>query len=215
MTQLQRAPRAVERGWTRTRVLDWAGVGRVLTRLAHEIVEGHPGDMERVVLAGIREGGVEVARGLCAHLREISAHGVRLVAVDVSGFRDDRPRQPGVDGFWQHLPVATGSRRSDPAASPEGAIVILVDDVIQTGRTMRAAFDAVASRGRPAAIEMAVLVDRGGREVPVRPTYVGKNLPVSASEWVEIELDDGADPGRDPGRDPGPDSRGIFLVPRP
>ena len=93
--------------------------------------------------------------------------------------------------------------------------MILVDDVIQTGRTMRAAFDAVASRGRPAAIEMAVLVDRGGREVPVRPTYVGKNLPVSASEWVEIELDDGADPGRDPGRDPGPDSRGIFLVPRP
>ncbi len=210
MTQLQRAPHAGERGWTRTRVLDWPAVGRVLTRLAHEIVEGHPGDMERVVIAGVREGGVGVARDLCAHLREIAASEVRLVAVDVSGFRDDRPRQPGVDGFLQPLPGATGSRRPDLAPSPEGAVVILVDDVIQTGRTMRAAFDAVASQGRPAAIEMAVLVDRGGREVPVRPTYVGKNLPVSAAEWVEIELDAG--PG--PGPDPGSDRRGIFLVPR-
>ena len=89
--------------------------------------------------------------------------------------------------------------------------MILVDDVIQTGRTMRAAFDAVASQGRPAAIEMAVLVDRGGREVPVRPTYVGKNLPVAGSEWVEIDLGVEADPEHDPG----PGSRGIFLVPRP
>ena len=82
-------------------------------------------------------------------------------------------------------------------------VVILVDDVIQTGRTMRAAFDVVSSQGRPAAIEMAVLVDRGGREVPVRPTYVGKNLPVTGSEWVEIELG------------PDPEGGGIFLVPRP
>ena len=133
------------------------------------------------------------------------------MAVDVTGFRDDRPRQPGLEGFWQPLPVTGGRRRPDLAPSPEGAVVILVDDVIQTGRTMRAAFDAVASQGRPAAIEMAVLVDRGGREVPVRPTYVGKNLPVSGSEWVEIELDAGAEPGQDPA----PEGRGIFLVPRP
>jgi pyrimidine operon attenuation protein/uracil phosphoribosyltransferase len=124
-----------------------------------------------------------------------------LVAVDVSGFRDDRPRQPGLDGAWQGiLPVTSRTR---PTPSPEGAVVILVDDVIQTGRTMRAAFDVVSSQGRPAAIEMAVLVDRGGREVPVRPTYVGKNLPVTAAEWVEIELG------------PDPDAGGIFLVPRP
>jgi pyrimidine operon attenuation protein/uracil phosphoribosyltransferase len=211
MTEPQRAPLAGERGGSGTRVLDWAGMGRVLTRLAHEIVEGHPADLERVVLAGIREGGVGVARGLCAHLREITASEVRLVAVDVSGFRDDRPRQPGVDGFWQLLPATADGPRPDLAPSPEGAVVILVDDVIQTGRTMRAAFDAVASQGRPAAIEMAVLVDRGGREVPVRPTYVGKNLPVAASEWVEIDLDVEADSERDPG----PGSRGIFLVPRP
>jgi pyrimidine operon attenuation protein/uracil phosphoribosyltransferase len=119
----------------------------------------------------------------------------------VSGFRDDRPRQPGLDGAWQGILPATS--RTLPTPSPEGAVVILVDDVIQTGRTMRAAFDVVSSQGRPAAIEMAVLVDRGGREVPVRPTYVGKNLPVTAAEWVEIELG------------PDPDAGGIFLVPRP
>ena len=203
MTQAQRAVPAqtADPEWARTRVLDGHGVSRVLTRLAHEIVEGHPADMDRVVVAGVREGGVGVARDLCAHLRQISAPEVMLVAVDVSGFRDDRPRQPGLDGAWQGiLPVTSRTR---PTPSPEGAVVILVDDVIQTGRTMRAAFDVVSSQGRPAAIEMAVLVDRGGREVPVRPTYVGKNLPVTAAEWVEIEL--GSDP----------DAGGIFLVPRP
>jgi pyrimidine operon attenuation protein/uracil phosphoribosyltransferase len=142
-----------------------------------------------------------VARDLCAHLLQISAPEVTLVAVDVSGFRDDRPRQPGLDGAWQGILPATS--RTLPTPSPEGAVVILVDDVIQTGRTMRAAFDVVSSQGRPAAIEMAVLVDRGGREVPVRPTYVGKNLPVTAAEWVEIELG------------PDPDAGGIFLVLRP
>ncbi|HYA01387.1 MAG TPA: bifunctional pyr operon transcriptional regulator/uracil phosphoribosyltransferase PyrR [Candidatus Binatia bacterium] len=177
-------------------LLDAQGVDRVLLRLAHEIRERHPGDLTAVVLAGIREGGLAVARRLRARLGEASRWDIPLVAVDVSGFRDDRPRQPGLDGAWQEL---------DPpgaAASPEGLVVVLVDDVIQTGRTMRAAFDLVASRGRPAAIEMAVLVDRGGREVPVRPNYVGKNLPVAAGDWVEIRL--GTAPEQD----------GIFLVPR-
>ena len=205
MTQVQRAapPRTADPEWRQTRVLDGQAVSRVLTRLAHEIVESHPGDMDRVVLAGIREGGVGVARCLCAHLREISGTDARLVAVDVSGFRDDRPRQPGLDGAWQGILPAPSRHRTDPTPSPAGAVVVLVDDVIQTGRTMRAAFDVVSSHGRPAAIEMAVLVDRGGREVPVRPTYVGKNLPVTMSEWVEIELG------------PDPDEGGIFLVPRP
>ncbi|MGO8687556.1 MAG: bifunctional pyr operon transcriptional regulator/uracil phosphoribosyltransferase [Candidatus Dormibacteria bacterium] len=205
MTQLERgasAPAGAE-AWARTRVLDGPGVSRALTRLAHEIVEGHPGELERVVLAGIREGGVAVARSLWAHLRDVAPPEARLVAVDVSGFRDDRPRRSGLDGSWQWIDPATGRAGTEPAPSPEEAIVILVDDVIQTGRTMRAAFDVVSSHGRPAAIEMAVLVDRGGREVPVRPNYVGKNLPVAPAQWVEIER------GEEPG------VGGIFLVPRP
>jgi len=119
----------------------------------------------------------------------------------VSGFSRRPPRQPRLDGTWQG--ILPDTEPDHPTPSPEGAVVILVDDVIQTGRTMRAAFDVVSAQGRPAAIEMAVLVDRGGREVPVRPNYVGKNLPVTASEWVEIELG------------PDPDAGGIFLVPRP
>jgi pyrimidine operon attenuation protein/uracil phosphoribosyltransferase len=207
MTQVERAEAARSGGspWARTRVLDGPGVSRVLTRIAHEIVEGHRDDLDRVVVAAIRAGGLAVARELIAHLRDISGSARPLVAVDVSGFRDDRPRQPGTDGAWQRVPTVAGRRRVEPAPSPEGAVVILVDDVIQTGRTMRAAFDVVASQGRPAAIEMAVLVDRGGREVPVRPNYVGKNLPVALAQWVEIELDGGSDP----------ELRGVFLVPRP
>jgi pyrimidine operon attenuation protein/uracil phosphoribosyltransferase len=205
MTQVERtsAPGADEPVWARTRILDAQGVGRALTRLAHEIVEAHPDDLERVILAGIREGGVGVARVLRARLRDIRPAEVPLVAVDVSGFRDDRPRKPGLDGSWQGVDPVTGRARPEPAPSPDGCVVVLVDDVIQTGRTMRAAFDVVSSHGRAAAIEMAVLVDRGGREVPVRPTYVGKNLPVSASEWVEIE------------HGVGPDAGGVFLVSRP
>jgi pyrimidine operon attenuation protein/uracil phosphoribosyltransferase len=187
-------------GNDRALVLDGPGVGRVMSRLAHEITERHPEDLDRVVIAGIREGGIAVALSLRDSLRRIGRRDVPLVALDVSGFRDDRPRQPvvqkpsGVES-WEPL---------DPAdASPERSVVILVDDVIQTGRTMRAAFDAVSSRGRPAAIEMAVLVDRGGREVPVRPNYVGKNLPVGDRDWVEIELT--PDPGDD----------GVYVVRRP
>jgi pyrimidine operon attenuation protein/uracil phosphoribosyltransferase len=196
MSRAQRAEPA-EVAPTPHRVLDAPGIQKVLTRLAHELGERHPEDLDRVVIAGIREGGLAVARRLAAHVRAVWARDVPVVALDVSGFRDDRPRQPGLRGSWQPVPPGV------LAPSPEGMVVVLVDDVIQTGRTMRAALDLVSSRGRPAAIEMAVLVDRGGREVPLRPTHVGRNLPVAAGDWVEIRLaPEAAEPG-------------IYLVPRP
>lgn len=193
MTQVERAAK------TRALVLDGPGLSRVLSRLAHEIAERHPDDLERVVLAGVRGGGVAVALRLREDLRRIAGRDVQLVALDVSAYRDDRPRRSVVRSgaaldSWEPLDPA--------AASPEKSVVILVDDVIQTGRTMRAAFDAVSSRGRPAAIEMVVLVDRGGREVPVRPNHVGKNLPVGDLDWVEIEMTE--DPGDD----------GVYVVRR-
>lgn len=194
-------------------VLDGQGIDRVLTRLAHEIREHHPEDFARVVIAGIREGGVVVARELALRLGAMWRHDVPLVALDVSGFRDDRPRQPAPFRAWEVLagdpPPGHGEAGTRPreqqrrcaAEGPDGMVVVLVDDVIQTGRTMRAAFDLVASRGRPAAIEMAVLVDRGGREVPVRPNHVGRNLPVGPADWVEIRFG------------PGTGEPGIFVVP--
>ncbi len=177
------------------RVLDAEAMDRVVTRLAHEIGERHPQDLDRVMIAGIREGGLAVAHLLAARGHEVWGREVPLVAVDVSGFRDDRPREPGMRGAWEA--VADG-----PVPSPAGRVVVLVDDVIQTGRTMRAALDLVMSRGRPAAIEVAVLVDRGGREIPLRPNHVGKNLPVATSDWVEIRLH------------PQSGEVGVYLVPR-
>jgi pyrimidine operon attenuation protein/uracil phosphoribosyltransferase len=178
-----------------SRVLDGEGIVRAVTRVAHEIGERHSGDLDRVVIAGIREGGLAVAHVLADRGREVWGRRVPLVAVDVSGFRDDRPRQPGMRSAWQ--PVA-----GNLVPSPAGMVVVLVDDVIQTGRTMRAALDLVMSRGRPAAIEVAVLVDRGGREIPVRPNHVGKNLPVAPGAWVEIRLE------------PRRAEAGVYLVPR-
>lgn len=176
-------------------LIDAGGIDRAVTRIAHEIGERHPEDLDRVVIAGIREGGLRVAHVLAGRGRAVWGREVALVAVDVSGFRDDRPRQPGMRGAWE--PVEGGT-----VASPQGRVVVLVDDVIQTGRTMRAALDLVMSRGRPAAIEVAVLVDRGGREIPLRPNHVGRNLPVPASDWVEIRL-----------RPQGGEA-GVYLVPR-
>jgi pyrimidine operon attenuation protein/uracil phosphoribosyltransferase len=164
-------------GEPRTRVLDRDALQRATRRIAHEIREAHA-DLDLLLIAGIREGGVDIAGLIARALSEISAQEVAVAALRVDGFRDDRPRVAGADDG--RLELLRGHR--DVA----GSITILVDDVVQTGRTLRAAFDAVASLGRPDAIEAAVMIDRGGREVPVRPNYVGKNLPVPASSWVEI-----------------------------
>ena len=155
-----------------TQPLTAADVQRAVTRIAHEIVEHNKG-LDGVVLVGIQRGGVWLARRLAARLAEIEpGAAVALGTVDISMYRDDIGMRPIVPGTVTDLPEI------------DGATVVLVDDVLFTGRTIRAAIDALGDHGRPRAVQLAVLVDRGHRELPIRPDYVGKNLPTSRTENV-------------------------------
>ena len=153
-------------------------VRRAVTRMAHEIIERNRG-VDGVVLVGIAHGGVWLARSLGAEIERIIASGdepsavVRVGSVDASLYRDDIGLRPVSPGAVSDLP-----------GDIDGAIVVLVDDVLFTGRTVRAALDAVSDYGRPGAVQLAVLVDRGHRELPIRPDFVGKNLPTSSAERV-------------------------------
>src|SRR6058998_1132537 len=159
-------------------VLDAQAIRRALRRIAHEIIEGNP-RLEGVVLAGIPSRGVELARRIAAFIREIEKTDVDTGIIDVAMHRDDV-------GTRKELPVVHASKLPVPL---ENRTVIIVDDVLYTGRTVRAAMDAINSFGRPARIQLAVLVDRGHRELPIRPDYVGKNLPTSGSEKVRVRLE--------------------------
>jgi pyrimidine operon attenuation protein/uracil phosphoribosyltransferase len=144
--------------------------------MAHEIIERNRG-LEGLVLVGIQQGGVWLASSLGAEIARIEAP-VPVGSVDASLHRDDiglRPVSPGAV--------------SDLAFGIDGVTVVLVDDVLYTGRTVRAALDAVAEYGRPRAVQLAVMVDRGHRELPIRPDYVGKNLPTSTEEDVTVTAD--------------------------
>ena len=163
-------------------VMDAETVRRCLSRIAHEIVERNHGVAD-LALVGIISKGDLLARRLAAKLAELEGVSVPVGALDVSRHRDDlHLRQPS-------------SRRPSEMVSVDGQTVVLVDDVIHHGRTVRAALDAVLEYGRPRAIQLAVLVDRGHRELPLRPDYVGKNVPTSESERVEVLLieEDGVD----------------------
>lgn len=146
-------------------------VRRAITRIAHEIIERNRG-LDGVVLVGIQQGGVWIAAALASEIERIE-RAVPVGSVDASLYRDDigiRPVAP--------------SAVSDLSFDLDGATVVLVDDVLFTGRTVRAALDALADYGRPRAVQLAVLVDRGHRELPIRPDFVGKNLPTSSDEDV-------------------------------
>ncbi|HEX6677832.1 MAG TPA: bifunctional pyr operon transcriptional regulator/uracil phosphoribosyltransferase PyrR [Actinomycetes bacterium] len=156
--------------------MDAADVGRALTRIAHEVAERNRG-VDGVVLVGLHTRGVPLARRLAAKLAEIEGGPVPVGALDVSMYRDDIGLRPPVAGHDTHLPF-------DLAAK----MVVLVDDVLYTGRTIRAALDALLDFGRPRAIQLAVLVDRGHRELPLRADYVGKNVPTAADEAVRVRL---------------------------
>ncbi len=154
-------------------VLSADDVRRALTRIAHEIVERNHG-LEGVVLVGLQRGGVWVADALADVLRGIDAEQpVPVGSLDVSFHRDDVGLRPIVPGSVTDIPV-----------SLDGTTVVLTDDVLFTGRTVRAALEALNEYGRPRAVQLAVIVDRGHRELPIRPDYVGKNLPTSREETV-------------------------------
>jgi pyrimidine operon attenuation protein / uracil phosphoribosyltransferase len=158
-------------------IMDAEAIRRALRRIAHEIVE-RDSNLDSIVLAGIPSRGVEIARRIAAFIREIGNAEVDCGVVDIAMHRDDV-------GTRKELPVVHASKLPVPL---EDRTVIIVDDVLYTGRTVRAAMDAVNSFGRPARIQLAVLVDRGHRELPIRPDYIGKNLPTAMREQIEVRL---------------------------
>jgi len=158
-------------------VMDAEAMRRVLRRVAHEIIERNP-QLEEVVLAGIPSRGVEIARRIASFVHQIEKIDIETGVIDVAMHRDDV-------GTRRELPVVRASKLPLPL---EGRTVVIVDDVLYTGRTVRAAMDAINSFGRPARIQLAVLVDRGHRELPIHPDYVGKNLPTAIGEQLQVRL---------------------------
>ena len=158
--------------------MDAEAIRRALQRIAHEIIERNP-QLTHVVLAGIPSRGVEIAHRIAAFIHQIRKISVETGIIDVAMHRDDV-------GTRSELPIVRESKLPLPL---EERTVIVVDDVLYTGRTVRAAMDAINSFGRPARIQLAVLIDRGHRELPIRPDYVGKNLPTSGSENVQVRLE--------------------------
>jgi pyrimidine operon attenuation protein / uracil phosphoribosyltransferase len=158
-------------------MMDAEAIRRALQRIAHEIIERNP-QLTHVVLAGIPSRGVEIAQRISVFIHEIEKISIETGVIDVAMHRDDV-------GTRSELPIVRESKLPLPL---EERTVIVVDDVLYTGRTVRAAMDAINSFGRPARIQLAVLVDRGHRELPIRPDYVGKNLPTSGTEKVRVRL---------------------------
>jgi pyrimidine operon attenuation protein/uracil phosphoribosyltransferase len=158
-------------------VFDAGEIRRALTRIAHELLERNKG-ADDLVLVGIPTRGVPLARRLAHRLAEIEGHHVPLGELDVTMYRDDLRSQP------VRAPAAT----TMPDGGIDARVVVLVDDVLFSGRTIRAALDALSDLGRPRAVRLAVLVDRGHRELPIRADHVGKNLPTSLQERVRVRL---------------------------
>lgn len=168
---------------TRT-LLDADQISRTLARIGSEIVERHP-DLTNVHLVGIRSRGVPIAERIRDRIKDTTGVEVPVGAVDISFYRDDVGlRADGEDRIGDH-PVVGETVFDAPV---EGATIVLVDDVLYTGRTVRAAIDAVFDYGRPACVQLAVLADRGHRELPFRADFVGKNLPTQAEERVRVRL---------------------------
>jgi pyrimidine operon attenuation protein/uracil phosphoribosyltransferase len=160
-------------------LMDSERIGRSLTRIAHEIVERNRG-VSDLALVGVRTRGVPIARRLAASLREITGVDVPTGALDITLYRDDLMKSA-----VGPQPIV---RRTEIPFSIDGRHIVLVDDVLYTGRTIRAALDALIDFGRPSTIQLVVLVDRGHRELPIKADYVGKNVPTSHRETIHVRL---------------------------
>jgi pyrimidine operon attenuation protein/uracil phosphoribosyltransferase len=158
-------------------VLTAADVQRALTRMSHEIVERN-GGVDDVVLVGLQTGGVPLATRMAATLGQIDGAEVEVGTLDVAFYRDDIGLRPVLPEAVTHIPCDLA-----------GMVVVLVDDVLFTGRTIRAALNALNDFGRARAVQLAVMVDRGHRELPIRPDFVGKNLPTRREEMVDVSED--------------------------
>ena len=167
-------------------LLDSEALARTLSRIAHEIIERND-DLSRLALVGIHTRGVPLAERLATLIEERSGEEIALGAVDITFHRDDTQLRPE--------PNSPSCTRLLLDFDLRGTTCVLVDDVLYTGRTIRAAIETLFEHGRPARVQLAVLVDRGHRELPIRPDYVGKNLPTARSERIQVELEeiDGAD----------------------
>lgn len=157
---------------TGTQILDEKSMQRAIARISYEIIERNKG-VDNLCVIGILSRGVEIAARIAAKILEVEGRRVEVGTLDITNFRDDRRGESTPDQSSIAFPI-------------EGKKVVLVDDVIYTGRSVRAAIDALMSRGRPECIQLAVLVDRGHRELPIRADFVGKNLPTSREETVRV-----------------------------
>jgi pyrimidine operon attenuation protein / uracil phosphoribosyltransferase len=164
-------------------LLDAEAIERTLSRIAHEVIERNP-DLDELALVGIQTRGVPLARRIRRLVAERAGVELAIGAVDITFYRDDLHVRGG-EAPLHAQPVVRATKLDFPL---EGRTCILVDDVLYTGRTIRAAIEALFDYGRPARVQLAVLADRGHRELPIRPDYVGKNLPTSRNERIQVQL---------------------------
>lgn len=158
-------------------IMDAQAISRAITRISHEILERNKG-AEGIVLIGIQRRGVPLSWRIADKIREIEGSEVKIGELDITFYRDDL-------SLLNAHPVLNGTKIDFPI---DDVAVVLVDDVIYTGRTVRAAIDALFDLGRPKSVQLAVLVDRGLRELPIRPDFIGKNVPTSRSELISVKL---------------------------
>ncbi len=158
-------------------ILDDKDIGRVVTRISHEIIERNKG-VDNLVLAGIKTRGIPFSQRLAKKIASIEGKEIPYIELDISLYRDDLSKK-------SIEPIVT---KVDSKMDIEGKIVVLVDDVIYTGRTVRSALDALTDLGRASKVQLAVLIDRGHRELPIRPDFIGKNLPTSRDEIVRVKF---------------------------